>query len=298
VLLPQSKSSSWPLSTISAALAACAATAFLYRDIVPKLVSDWATDDNYSHGFLIVPIAAYLAWQRRAQLQALPIRGSLVGLAVILGSLAMLVAGVLGAELFLSRVSLVGLVAGTVLFTLGWRHLRELLFPIAFLLLMVPLPAIVFNQIAFPLQLLASRFGETAVTMAGIPVLREGNVIILANTTLEVAEACSGIRSLVSLLTLGIVYGYFADTRSWVRVTSALATIPIAIVANGLRVAGTGIAAHYYGAAAATGFMHTFSGWLVFVFAFVLLSLVVTALQRIGRLPRVAPAPSPERSAI
>src|SRR5207237_6491746 len=139
---------------------------------------------------------------------------------------------------------------------LGWRHVRALAFPLSFLLLMIPIPAIIFNQIAFPLQLLASQFGESAMSLANVPVLREGNVIVLANTTLEVAEACSGIRSLVSLLTLAIVYGYFSDRRAGVRVAIALSAVPVAILANGLRVAGTGIAAHFYGAAAAAGFFH------------------------------------------
>ncbi len=138
---------------------------------------------------------------------------SAFGLVVVAGSIAVLLAGILGSELFLQRISIVGAVVGSLLFLFGWQRLRTLMFPLAFLLLMIPIPAIIFNQIAFPLQLLASRFGETAMGMANVPVLREGNVLILANTTLEVAEACSGIRSLVSLLTLAIVLGYFADSR-------------------------------------------------------------------------------------
>src|SRR5262249_57047776 len=137
------------------------------------------------------------------------IRPSAFGLVVLAGSVAVLLAGLLGSELFLSRISFIGALAGIVLFLFGWAHLRMLAFPLLFLLLMIPLPAIIFNQIAFPLQLLASRFGEVTLRALDIPVLREGNVISLATTQLEVAEACSGIRSLISLLTLGIVYGYF-----------------------------------------------------------------------------------------
>ena len=266
------------------------AFALLYRNVLVKLVSDWAHDDNQSHGFLIVPLALYFAWERRERLQSAVLRPSLLGLIVVAGSVLTLIAGVLGAELFLTRVSMIGVTAGVVLFVLGWEHLRILALPIGFLLLMIPIPAIVFNQIAFPLQLLASRFGETTLNAFGIPVLREGNVMILANTTLEVAEACSGIRSLVSLLTLGIVYGYFSDPRSWVRVTIALATIPIAIAANGIRVAGTGVAAHYYGPEAATGFLHTFSGWLVFVLAFAMLFVVMQALLRVTPAARTSSA--------
>jgi exosortase len=189
------------------------------------------------------------------------------GLLIVLASVGVLAAGTLGAELFLTRVSMIGVLAGAIVFLYGWRHLTTLAFPVAFLLLMIPLPALIFNQIAFPLQLLASRAGEMVLSVLRIPVLREGNVIVLAHTTLEVAEACSGIRSLVSLLTLGIVYGYFIDPRGLVRVAVALSTVPVAIAANGLRVAGTGIAAQYYGAQAAQGFLHSFSGWMVFVVA-------------------------------
>jgi len=262
-------------------VAAAVSFVALYRDVLVKLVHDWATDDNYSHGFLIIPIALYFGWERRERLRNALLRPSVLGLLVVIGSLATLSAGILGAELFLTRVSIIGVVTGLVLFLFGREHLRILALPLAFLLLMIPIPAIIFNQIAFPLQLLASRFGESALETLGIPVLREGNVIILPNTSLEVAEACSGIRSLVSLLTLGIVYGYFADKRMWVRTVSALATVPIAIFANGLRVAGTGVAAHYYGPEAAHGFFHTFSGWLVFGFAFVALLGLIHAILRI-----------------
>jgi exosortase len=244
-----------------------ASFAILYRHVIVKLVHDWATDDNYSHGFLIVPLALFLAWERRPRLAELAPQPSVTGLLIVVASVGVLAAGTLGAELFLARVSMIGVLAGAIVFLYGWRHLKTLAFPVAFLLLMIPLPALIFNQVAFPLQLLASRAGEMALTVLRIPVLREGNVIVLAHTTLEVADACSGIRSLVSLLTLGIVYGYFIDPRGAVRVAIALSTVPVAIAANGLRVAGTGIAAHYYGAQAAQGFLHTFSGWMVFVVA-------------------------------
>ncbi len=211
-----------------------AAFGALYRDVLAKLVADWAADENYSHGFLIVPIALYFAWKRRHRLAALPSRpASVAGLLLVAGSVAVLAAGVLGAELFLTRLSMLGVLAGAVLFLYGWNHLRVLAFPLAFLLLMIPIPAIIFNQIAFPLQLLASRFGELALDGAGVPVLREGNVITLANTTLEVAEACSGIRSL----------DLAADARHRVRLLrrpphlgarhARPGVVPVAIVANG-----------------------------------------------------------------
>jgi exosortase len=251
----------------------------LYWPVLVKLVHDWATDDNYSHGFFIVPLAAFFAWEQRKALADLPRRPTWLGVPVIVGSIGVLLAGLLGAELFLARVSIVGVVAGSILFLLGWRHLQRLAFPLAFLLLMIPIPAIIFNRIAFPLQLLASQAGEVVLQAFHIPVLREGNVMTLANTSLEVAEACSGIRSLVSLLTLGIVYGYFFDRRNVFRVLLAATTIPVAIFTNALRVAGTGIAAHYYGASAAEGFFHEFSGLIVFAAALALLALVAKLAQ-------------------
>ena len=278
------------LRTVSLGLLAVSA-AWLYADVVTRLVSDWYNDDNYSHGFLIVPLSLFFAYERRYQLGATsgrPMTG--FGLTVVAGSLLLLIAGTLGSEFFVTRVSLIGVLAGSVLFLLGPGHLRILAFPLAFLVLMIPVPAILFNQIAFPLQLVASRFGESVLAMAGVPVLREGNVIILASTTLEVVEACSGIRSLVSLLTLGIVFGYFMDQRLSVRLVLALATVPIAIVTNGLRVAGTGIAAHHFGPATAEGFFHMFSGWLVFLTA----TLMLLAVGRFTRLVRPSLVERPE----
>jgi exosortase len=267
---------------VLALLACLGSFVLLYWRVLGKLVHDWVTDDNYSHGFLILPLALYFAYERRQHLKIAASKRTTLGLVIVAGSLGLLVAGTLGAELFLTRISIVGLLLGVTLFVWGWEHARILAFPIVFLLLMVPLPAIVFNQIAFPLQLFASRFGEWALQISGIPVLREGNIIILANTTLEVAEACSGIRSLVSLLTLGIVLGYFSDSRTWVRVAIAMATLPVAIVANGLRVAGTGIAAQEFGPETAAGFFHTFSGWLVFVVSFSLLFVIQRGLVAVA----------------
>src|SRR5262245_23187502 len=173
----------------------------VYWPVIQGLVNAWIVDGNYSHGFLIVPIAAYLVWERRSRLQSAEVRSARLGLVLFAGSILVLLAGLLGSELFLTRISLLGTLAGTILYLYGWAHLRILAFPLAILLLMIPLPSIIFNQIAVPLQLLASRFGVAAIASAGIPVLREGNVIVLAKTSLEVAEACSGIRSLVSLIT-------------------------------------------------------------------------------------------------
>jgi exosortase len=276
------------------ALGICvAAFGLLYWRVILRLVEDWVNDDNYSHGFFIVPLALYFAWERRGRLANVRVAPASSGLVLVFGGLAMLLAGLLGAELFLTRASMLAVLGGAILFVRGWPTFWVLLFPLAFLVLMIPIPAIVFNQIAFPLQLLASRAGEGVLSALNIPVLREGNVIILANMSLEVAEACSGIRSLISLVTLGIVYAYFTDPRGWMRVAIVGSTIPIAIIANAARVAGTGVAAHYYGEAAAQGFFHTFSGWLVFVVAFAFLFVVTWILRRVSPPPPAARSLAP-----
>jgi exosortase len=271
-----------------ASLLLCAGVVWLYGRALSSLVQQWASDGDYSHGFFVVPLAAFFAWERRDALRRAPSRPSVWGLVLLGVSLTVFLAGIFGAELFLTRVSLIGVLAGAILFVWGRNHFRTLLFPLAFLLLMVPLPSLVFNQIAFPLQLLASRVGETAIAAAGIPVLREGNVLHLANTNLEVAEACSGIRSLVSLLMLAIVLGYFTEPRTPARVAIALSALPIAIAANASRVAGTGIASHWLGPEAAEGFFHMFSGWLMFVVAFAGLVAVQRLIGRI-RVGQVGP---------
>ena len=261
----------------------------LYGGVFTALVRQWSSDDNYSHGFFVVPLALYFAWERRRALAAAPVTGGPGGLVLLLGGLAVLVAGRLGAELFLTRISLIGVLAGTIWFVWGRRHARILAFPTLFLLLMIPLPSIVFNQLAFPLQLLASQVGESAIVAAGIPVLREGNVLHLPARTLEVAEACSGIRSLVSLIMLAVVLGYFAEPRPGGRVALAIAALPIAILANAARVAGTGYAAEWLGPRAAEGFFHSFSGWLMFVVAFAGLLVVQQVIARIR--PKRTPQP-------
>ena len=271
----------WRRMDLRVAAVLAATVALTYAGVLSSLVRQWSSDDNYSHGFFVLPLAAYFAWERRQALAAAVPRPSIFGLVIILGSLLVYTAGLLGAELFLTRISMIGVIAGSVLFVWGWSHFRILLFPILFLLLMVPLPAIIFNQMAFPLQLLASQAGEAVITTAGIPVLRDGNVLQLPSQTLEVAEACSGIRSLVSLLMLAIVLGYFTERRTGARILIALAAVPIAIIANAARVAGTGLAAEWVSPAAAEGFFHTFSGWLMFVVAFVALLLVQQVLASI-----------------
>jgi len=262
----------------------------LYYRIAGRLVLDWWNDPNFSHGFLIPFFSAFLVWQRRKQLALLRPKPSWFGLVVVAGSLMMLIVGVLGAELFLSRSSFIFLVAGLVIYFLGWNCFRATVFPWAFLFLMVPIPTIIFNQIAFPLQLLASRLASALLELTGVPVLREGNVILLPAMPLEVAEACSGIRSLMSLVALAVIYGYFLEPKLFRRVLLALSAIPIAVIANSLRVVGTGLMAHWWDPEKASGFFHLFSGWVIFVLSLVMLFAVHRAMglldrHRTGREP-------------
>jgi len=256
------------------------AIVLVFWQVFVRLVDAWIVDGNYSHGFLIIPLSIYFVWERRQKLAEAPIRPSWFGLVVLAGGIAVLMAGLWGSELFLSRIALLPVIAGIVLFLFGWTVLGIVGFPIAFLFLMIPIPSIIFNQIAFPLQLLASKLGEWAIAVVGIPVLREGNVLILPHTTLEVAEACSGIRSLVSLITLGLVYGYFMDPRTWVRTLIVVSAVPVAIVANGARVASSGMAAEWVGPEAAEGFFHEFSGFIVFIFAFAMILVIQRAILK------------------
>ena len=268
--------------TIGASLLIGGLVIFLYQEVLWGMGSDWNNNPDYSHGFLVPFLSAYFIWERWKVLTDETPAPSMWGIGLLSFGLISLVVGLIGAELYVQRMSLLVVLAGLVLLILGWKYLWLLSLPIGFLIFMIPLPAIVVNTIAFPLQLFAAQTASFCLFSLGIPVLREGNLIILASTTLEVAEACSGLRSLLSLLALGTVYGYFSQTVMWKRWALVILSVPIAIVANAARVSGTGILAHYFGAEAAEGFYHTFEGWLVFVVAFVLLFLCGTILGKIG----------------
>jgi exosortase len=248
--------------------------AVLYRDVLADLVRVWSTDDNYSHGFLIPPIAAFLAWERRGRFRAAPAQPSLAGLVMVAGSILLLVFGAPGAGVFLARMSIVSAIAGVVLLLFGWSRLRTVVFPLAILLLMIPLPAAIFERIEFPLQIATSALSEALLRLTDIPVVRDGNLLALGNVTLEVARECSGVRTAISLATLGLVFGYVPDSRPWLKVLVAVLTLPVVVVTNGGRVATTAIAAHYYGPGAATGFFHDLCGWLAFAAAFAIMLLL------------------------
>lgn len=243
----------------------------LYAKLLLGLVQDWLQDPNYSYGLLIIPFSCFLIWCKRRALKQLPIRPSCWGYVAIILAMAVLVIGSLGAEVFLSRSSFVLLLCGMVLYFGGWDWLRALAFPLGVLFIMIPLPAIVFNQITVPLQFLSSRLATWLLTFSGVPVLREGNIIRLPTMSLEVAQACSGIRSLISLVALAIIYGYLMERALWKRLLLVAVSVPIAVLTNAVRIMGTGLMVEYWSRRMAAGYFHEFSGWLLFVVALFLL---------------------------
>ena len=251
----------------------------LYHGIAIKLVTDWYELPDFSHGFLIPFFAAFLLWDNRHKFRSTPIAPSWAGVALVVLALFELILGRLGADLFLQRTSFVVLIAGLVWTFLGKAMLGRAKFVLFVLLLAIPLPTIVFNQITFPLQLLASRFASGLLPMAGVPVLRDGNIIQLPAMSLEVAEACSGIRSLMSLFTVAVIYGYFLERATWRRVVLAVSSLFIAVTANVARIFGTGLCVQYWDPVKAMGFFHEFSGWLMFLVSLSCLYLVHLAMD-------------------
>jgi exosortase len=252
---------------------------WLYHSILAGMARQWWEDPNFSHGFFVPLFSCLVLWQNRSRLARIPPAASLWGVPILIAALGALVVGITGQELFLSRASLLPVIAGLVIFFFGWAAFRAVLFPWAVLILMIPVPSHLFSQITAPLQMLASRLAAAILPLAGVPVLREGNIINLPAMPLEVAQACSGIRSLLSLTTLAVFYGYLNETRAWVRLVLAAAAIPIAVLTNSLRIVGTGLAVQYWDPNKAEGFFHLFSGWLVFVVSLAILFLLHWFLQ-------------------
>jgi exosortase len=293
-------------------VAIAAALAFLYFSVLMKLGRDWWSDENYSHGLLIPFIIGFILWQERKRFTDQSTRGTYLAIALVTFALFGLWAGTAGAELFVQRASLVLILAGIAIYFFGLRILSRVAVPLLLLALAIPIPQIIFNRIAFPLQLFASKCAVSAMQLFEIPVLRQGNVIELMPLgakepkRLAVVEACSGIRSLMTLVTLAVVYAYFTrpkapeltsdglETRKaptkvlatfafWRAVILVAAAVPIAILTNALRVSGTGVLAHYYGTKVADGFFHSFSGWVIYLVAAALLFATGWLIDRLAR---------------
>ncbi len=245
----------------------------LYAPVLARMVYEWATIEEMGHGFFVPAVAAYLIWQRRQALAEIELRSDWRGLILVVWGFLQLVLGTAAADFFLTRVAFLISLVGVLWTLCGFNLLRRLAFPLFLLVFMIRIPLFIYSQITLPLQLLASRVAEVALMILGIPVLREGNILELASQRLSVVEACSGIRSLLSLSFLALVYAYFFDRKVWMRGALLIAAVPIAIVANAARVTMTGILSEYK-PELTRGFFHEFEGWGVFMVA--LAALIVT----------------------
>jgi exosortase len=261
---PQTRIDWQPIAWFGLLLIAC------YAPILYRMANQWATDDDMGHGFFVPVVAGYIAWQRRHLLAATPCKTNWFGLLIVVFGGLLSVVGTLGAELFTARMAFLIALVGAILFLGGTQWLKILSFPLALLLFMIPIPAIIYSALTLRLQMFASELGELLITAMGIPVLREGNTLKLPSQTLDIVDACSGIRSLLSLLFLSLVYSYFTDKRVWMRWALLVATIPIAIGANGIRVAVTGLLSEI-DTKLATGIYHEAEGYIVFIVALIAL---------------------------
>ena len=260
----------------------------LYYSVFQSMVYDWSNDPDFSHGFLIPFISLFLVWQRSQELEKLPTAPRNLGILVIVTGLFFLLVGNLAAEYFTQRISFIVVLSGIILFLLGRQHLKLLSFPLIYLIFMIPLPSILMLKITFPLQMLAAKAATFSLQLIDIPVFREGTVIHLVENSLEVERACSGIRSLISLLALGAVLAYFINRLNWQRAVVIFSCLPIAILINAFRVSMTGILANYYGMGVAEGFFHGFSGAVLYFAGLILVAVVAVFLSKINKAKQLS----------
>lgn len=264
----------------------------IYGSILYEMAVEWYTDDDMSHGFFVPAVAAWVIWEMRDQLSKLEPVPSKWGFVLLAFGAVQMFAGELGAEMFVARTAFLVSLVGLILAIGGWPYIRALAFPLFLLLFMIRIPAIVFKQVTFPLQLFASQVAEGVLTLIGIPVLREGNILELASQRLSVVEACSGIRSLLSLSFLALVYAHFFDAKRWMRWALLAATIPIAVAANALRVTLTGIVSEI-NTEWSQGFYHTMEGFVMFAIAAAILLAVHQVINRIYQATQEPDEPEP-----
>ena len=261
----------------------------LYAPVLRSMARQWWDDPNYGHAMLVPLFAGYVLWRERRRWHGVSVRPSDSGLAIMLSAIGLLILGMLSAELFTTRISLIILISGSIVFLAGWQVLRSMAFPIGYLIFMIPLPALVYYQLTFPLQLWASRLAAHGLVMLGVHTVREGNLLILPNITLEVVEACSGVRSLLSLFAAVVAYGYFAENRMWKRCLLAALAIPIVILSNGLRLVATCLLSFAYGPKVDSGPTHTALGLAFFAFAFISIILIHVLLRYLWSRRSMAP---------
>jgi exosortase len=256
---------------------------FLYASTSVELVSDWYADPDYSHGFIVPVVFLWLLWERRKALQTCPLAPQGWALGIVALGILQLYVGRLGAEYFVAHTSLLVMLAGIALYLFGWPLLRKVAFPVAWLLFMIPLPAILFYAITFPMQLLASRMASRFLDLLSVTNLREGNVIYLPHFSMGVAQACSGITSLITLLAFTVFLGYFLRLRLWTCWVLIASAVPVALVTNATRIAGAGLIGNYYGAQWAEGFFHAFEGWVLFLVAALIIGGLGVSLRKLER---------------
>ncbi len=280
------------------ALAIPAAIVFTYWQTIQSLYDQWMNNEDFSHGLLIVPIALYLAWKKKDTLARIRFRTDWRALFLFVFAILAYTVGELGAELFTTRVSMLLFVFATVWLLFGWETFKTLCFPLLFLLLMLPLPGFIYRNMTFPLQIISSKFSVDLLNLFGIMAYREGNVIDMGFTQLQVVEACNGLRFIMPLFTVGILFAFAEPKIWWKRAILVLSTIPFAIGANIIRIAGTGVVSLFWGAKAAEGFFHSFSGWAVFMICFGVFWCLYLLVKKLPGEPPAARQTPVERPAV
>jgi exosortase len=249
-----------------------AAFAFLFAKPAALLAGDWWSNPEAGHGLLLAPVAVYLAWKSGIREGAKP--NLALGVALLLFAVLVRYASGLAAELFTMKVSMLIAAAGLIAAQWGGRQLLHWWLPVSLFVLAVPLPALVLNAIALPLQFKASTIGAALLRSRDIPVLLAGNVIRVPGHELFVAEACSGLRSLTALISIAVLAGGIGLRFTTSRVALVAVAIPVAVLINGVRIFLTGFLVLFVGPEFADGFMHTTEGWAMFVISLSILGSI------------------------
>jgi exosortase len=257
---------------------------FLYHKAIAMLILDWSIDPNFSHGFLIPFVALYMVWYKKNEIALISHEPSKTGIFIIILGMLVHIAGNVGSELFLMRFSMIITLSGIIIYYFGFKMFRKVLVPVAYLIIMIPIPSILWNKLAFPLQLFAANISSQSINLLNIPVFREGNILHLANTSLEVVDACSGLRSLTSLIALTGVFAFLAPLSTFKKWILFFSAIPIAVAVNVIRLTITGAMAAWIGPETAQGFLHDMSGLIIFGAALILVYIVFIIEMKIEKV--------------